>query len=279
MLTMMEKNMTSNTYIKFKTFIESYIGIKIPKTKKVLLETRILKRMKALNIQTFKEYEDYFFNDKNQSNELPFFVDSITTNKTDFFRENEHFKFLSAIIQSNFSLKKTSLNVWSAAASNGAEAYSLAMILSEAEINFKILATDISTEVLNVGKLGIYKEDFCRPIPIDFKKKYCMYSKNRKDKTIRIRSELRNKVLFKELNLMNRNYNLTQNYHIIFLRNVLIYFNKETQNNIIEKVISYLHIGGYLFLGHSENFDRDSISLKRVGPSIYQKVKERAIYE
>lgn len=273
MLIVQEKNMKLNTYKKFKDFIEPNIGIKIPKTKKVLLETRVLKRMKALNLQTFKEYETYFFNKKNHDNELPLFIDAITTNKTDFFREIEHFNFLSSQIIPIFKDKNIKLNIWSAAASNGAEAYSLAMLLSESKLNYKILATDISNEVLNIGKLGIYREDFCSTIPIDLKKEYCLYSKNRRNKTIKMSNELRERILFKELNLMNNNYNLSQKYHIVFLRNVLIYFEKQTQNEILEKVISKLHIGGYLFLGHSETFNRGSCTLNRVGASIYQKVK------
>ena len=270
------QGMSDKTFQSFKVFIESHIGIKIVDVKKVMIESRLMPRLKALEINNFKEYEEYFFSPEGQLVELSHFVDMVTTNKTDFFRENDHFKFLEENILPSFSkiATKETIRFWSAAASIGEEAYTIAMILENYRqkdnyIKYKVLATDISEKVLKKGRDGIYPFEDSNPIPLEYKKKYCLKSKD--GKTIKICSLLKNKVSFKNLNLTQDSYRLNKKYHVIFLRNVLIYFDHETQTKIISNMIKHLHNDGYLILGMSENVVDKSLPIKRVGASIYTK--------
>jgi len=273
-----ERNMSQKTFIKFKNFIETNIGICIPDAKKVMIESRLLRRLKALNFNTYSEYSEYFFSLDGHSDELPRFVECITTNKTDFFREVAHFNYLRDQVLpelfSNPDIKD--LRFWSAASSTGAEAYTMAMFIEEflennTQKNYKILATDISEKVLKVGEAGVYSQETCEPIPLNFKKKYCLLSKDRENPTVLMSMKLRSKIFFNKINLISESYQINNKYHVIFLRNVMIYFNKETQVNILNNLYKHLHPCGYLFLGHSENLSEKSLPFKRVGPSIYVK--------
>lgn len=278
-----EKNMNQKTFIRFKVYIENKIGIRIPDTKKIMVESRLYRRLKALRIGTFKEYEEFFFSEKGQRDEVPRFIECITTNKTDFFREADHFEYLKTNVIPELC-KIDSINeirLWSGASSTGEEAYSMAMLMEDLlkvhpGISYKILATDISEKVLQQGRKAIYYQDICAPIPLKYKKAYCLKSKDIENPTVRIKQELRKRVIFKSINLTDDTYNISKKYHIIFLRNVMIYFNKETQSKILNNIYKHLHPMGYLFLGHSENLPSNSIPFKRVGASIYVK-KERVL--
>ncbi len=272
------KTMSHNTFNKFKTFIEGHIGICIPESKKIMVESRLLKRLKALDHNTYEEYSKYFFSLNGQRDEIPRFIECITTNKTDFFREVNHFNYLTAKVLPEIikldNLKE--IRLWSAASSTGEEAYTLAMFTEEFLVkypgmNYKIMATDISEKVLNIGKEGIYPLGNGEPIPMNFKKKYCLLSKDSENPTLRIKNSLRARVFFRHMNLTSESYMVKKLYHVIFLRNVMIYFNKETQTNILNNLYEHLHPNGYLFLGHSENLPDNSIPFERVSPSIYVK--------
>ncbi|MGL1891671.1 MAG: protein-glutamate O-methyltransferase CheR [Spirochaetaceae bacterium] len=280
---LLEKNMSNKTFQLFRDFIQTHIGITIADSKKIMVESRLLKRLKALNYTNYSEYADYFFSPKGQMNELARFIECITTNKTDFFREVEHFNFLSNHVLPELIEMKLhgEIRLWSGASSTGEEAYTMAMFMEEflekhPSNKYKILATDISEEVLDKGQKAIYSINDCYPIPINFKKKYCLMSRNRDIPTIRINKYLRKKVLFRQINLTADSYMIKKQYHVIFLRNVMIYFNKEIQSKILNNLYKHLHPEGYLFLGHSENLPNTSIPFKRVGPSIYVK-KEKII--
>ncbi len=270
--------MKKQTFVAFKNYIEENIGIKIPDTKKIMVESRLLRRLKALEYSNYEEYAEYFFSEKGQLLEVPRFVECITTNKTDFFRENDHFEYLTNKALPDI-LKKADphlFRLWSGASSTGEEAYTMAMVVSEflegyRGRTFKILATDISERVLNTGREAIYTKIDSAPIPSVMKKKYCLQSKDLANPTIRIKKNLREKVLFRPINLTATTYNITNQYHVIFLRNVMIYFDKETQKKILNNLYLHLHKNGYLFLGHSENLPDSSVPFKRVGPSIYVK--------
>ncbi len=272
------KNMSNKTFLQFREFIQGHIGITIPDTKKVMVESRLFKRLKALNFSNYSEYADYFFSPQGEMNEIARFIECITTNKTDFYREVEHFNFLreKALPEIIKLDDLQEINIWSAASSTGEEAYTLAMFTEEFLLNhpgmrYKILATDISEKVLNIGKKAIYPIYAGDPIPLLIKKKYCLKSKDGENPTFRIKNKLRERVLFRPINLTSESYPVKKSYHIIFLRNVLIYFNKETQAHILRNLYKHLHPNGFLFLGHSENLTDTSIPFKRVGPSIYVK--------
>ncbi len=271
------KSMDQKTFEKFKSYIESNIGICIPQAKKVMVESRLAKRLRILKLDTYKEYQEYFFSTQGQIDEKPRFIEAITTNKTDFFREIDHFNILMKdVLPKIKEIENQEIRLWSAASSTGEEAYTMAMFLEEFTektpgLNYKILATDISEEVLHKGRKAVYPLSDGEPIPISYKKKYCLLSKDKEAPTLRIKKKLREKVMFRHINLVSDSYKVKKEYHVIFLRNVMIYFNKDTQTEILNNLHTHLHDDGYLFLGHSENLPDRDIPFERIGPSIYRK--------
>lgn len=263
-------------------YIHAELGIKMPDTKRSMVESRLRKRLTALNISSYEEYCAYLFSPRGQKDERPFFFNQVTTNKTDFFRESGQFVFLekkalpellSSVPAGDF--KK--LYVWSAACSRGHEPYTLAMVLSEyaeqqKNIDFTILGTDISTEVLNVAQKAVYAHEEIEPVPMALRKKYLLRSKDRSKNMVRIVPQLRSKVRLSRLNLMNKRYPFVEQMDIIFCRNVMIYFEKETQNQILHKLLNHLKPGGFLFMGHSELIHLAEFPLKSIQTTIYQKV-------
>lgn len=253
-------------------------GIKMPKGKKVMLESRLRTRLRARKITSFSEYCDLVLN-SNDTEELVKMIDVVSTNKTDFFRENGHFNYLRNTVLPEFAQNELHrpLDIWSAASSSGEEVYSLAMTLEEFNasrnlINYSILGTDISTEILQKAIAAIYREDRAVDIPLILKRKYLMKSRDREKPSVRIIPELRKKVRFRRLNLMSPSYKVGMDFDIIFCRNVLIYFDRKTQEEVINKLCLNLRTGGYLFLGHSESITGLSVPLELLEPTIYRKI-------
>lgn len=262
---------------KLSAFIYDGYGIKLPPVKKTLLESRLQKRINALQLSSFKDYCDFVFSPKGQQQEVVHMIDLVTTNKTGFFREPDHFAFLQSHILPEFIKKYPgkSIQVWSAGCSSGEEAYTLAMVLSEyaqrVAFDFKIYATDISTHVLNKAITAIYTEERTAAIPLQLKRKYFLKSKNVNEKLIRVIPALRAKVGFGRLNFMDDSFDAVNNFDIIFCRNVIIYFDKPTQEKVINKLCSKLKPGGYFFLGHSESITSMNLPLEQVKPTVFQK--------
>jgi len=274
--------LTQKEFLRLSSFIHTEFGIKMPPAKKILIESRLQKRLKRLGIGTFKEYCDYLFSSEGQRDEVPHFISQITTNKTDFFRESEHFNFLVTkalpILLENGGSNRN-LTAWSAGCSTGEEPYTLAIVLNEfvqtkpdLGLKFSVLATDVSPEVLQVAKTAVYKEVSTEPIPITLKQKYFLKNKDRNNPIVKVAPELRRTVRFERLNFMDRDYGLKQSMDIIFFRNVLIYFDKPTQEAILNKLCHCLKKGGYFFQGHSESTQGMNLPLKSVAPTIYQKI-------
>ncbi len=274
-----------NEFDRLSQFIHQQFGIKMPPAKKILLESRLQKRLRTLEIETFKSYCDYLFSSQGKSNELVHFIDKITTNKTDFFREPEHFDYLINQIlpelTSSWGESKQNLSVWSAGCSTGEEPYTLAMVLneykdshSELPFNYSILGTDISAEVLRIAKTAIYKESSADLIPLILKKKYLLRSKDKQKQQVKIVPALREKMTFHLLNFMEEQYPVPKNMDIIFCRNVIIYFDKPTQEKILKRICRHLKIGGYFFQGHSESLPGFNLPLKLIYPTVYQKIND-----
>lgn len=209
--------------------------------------------------------------------ELPKFLDIVTTHKTDFFRNKDQFIFLEKHILPEITTNKTFLSVWSAGCSSGEEPYSIAMVIqnfideSNATLDFHILGTDISDEMLSIARKAIYHYERVKDIDLSFKKKFLLKSKDPKKTLVRIIPELRQKVNFRLLNLID-NCTFREPFQIIFCRNVAIYFNQATQRKLFENLIYWLEKGGYLFLGHSESLFGYDLPVEKVFPSIYRKV-------
>ena len=272
--------LTTKEFKKLGSFITQVSGIKLPPAKKVLLESRLQKRLRKLNITSFGGYFEYLFSSEGLGKELIHLLDVVTTNKTDFFREPEHFDFMSevAIPEIMKQKEKTSnseILIWSAASSTGEEPYTLAMVmeLQRKYINnlkYKIIGTDLSTKVLDKAKTAVYAEERVENFSYNMKKQFLLRSKDRKKKLVRIIPELRKKIFFSRLNLLDDKYNIPKKVDIIFCRNVFIYFEKEMQENIVRKFYNYLNPNGYLFVGHSESLNGMDVPFKQVIPTVYK---------
>ncbi|MBI5493222.1 MAG: protein-glutamate O-methyltransferase [Deltaproteobacteria bacterium] len=259
----------------------SELGIKMPDVKKSLLESRLRKRLRALNIDSFKDYCDYLFSPWGMKNELVHAIDMVTTNKTDFFREPYHFDFLSRAALPDLARKgagaRRPLSVWSAGCSSGEEPYTLAIVLSEFSrrfpgFDFSITATDISARVLDAARNAIYREERIAPVSMELRKRYFLKSKDRARRLVMASPELRGRVNFKRLNLMDEDLGFA-NLDVIFCRNVVIYFDRETQLRLFRKLCGCLGPGGYLFIGHSETMTGLDLKFEKVGQSIYRRVR------
>lgn len=280
MLEIYKDTLSPKQFELLRNFIESHCGIKMPDTKKVMLESRIRKRLRALNISSFKDYLDYVFNTKEGEDEVINLIDVVTTNKTEFFRENDHFVFLQQkaipYLAEKFG-RINKLKVWSAACSSGEEPYTILIVLSETcpqypeILDFEVLGTDISTAVLRKAREAVYPMHTVMNIPKHILKKYFLKSKDPSKQLVKVVRPLREKLELKRLNFMDKVYDVNEKFHIIFCRNALIYFSKEDQLEIVRKLTNHLLDNGFLFLGHSETVHENSLPLKRIGPSIYLK--------
>lgn len=277
------RHLTTEQFSVLSGFVESELGIRMPPAKRIMLESRLQKRLRALSLASFQDYIDFVFSDSQKEAELLHMIDAVTTNKTDFFRESDHFDYLSERVlperhQQGWGTARNPLRVWSTACSTGEEPYTLAMVLEEfrAErrgFEYGILATDISTRALEQGQKGIYPEERIEPVPQQYRKKYFLRSKDRSSRLVRVRPELRKRVGFHRLNLMHDEYGIRERFEVIFCRNVIIYFERPTQYKLLTHLYEYLVPGGYLFLGHSETLAGMELPLFSVAPTIYRKAE------
>jgi chemotaxis protein methyltransferase CheR len=263
---------------RLSRFIYDTCGIKMPDVKKTMLEARLQKRLRALGLHSFTDYCDFLFSSAGQQQELVQMLDMVTTNKTDFFREPDHFDYLVQKVLPEWVLRHPGqrLAIWSAGCSSGEEPYTLSMVLSEfAQANpgfdFQILATDISTRVLEKAKNAVYAEALVDPVPLSYKKKYLLRSKDRSNPMVRIVPELRDKVRFRRLNFMDDDFGMREQLDIIFCRNVIIYFDRPTQERLLQRFHRQMKPGALIFMGHSETLSGLDVALTSVFPTVYRK--------
>ena len=275
------KILEDREFRKIAAFVEDKVGIKMPESKKLMMQSRLQARLKALGLPNFQSYVNYVFSSEQTGNEeVILLIDAITTNLTHFYREPNHFQYMTTdAIPSLLNSGLTRLNIWSAGCSSGEEPYTLAMVTEEykkanpdAWFDYSILATDVSTKVLQKARNAIYPMDSVKSIPMDIKKSYFLKGKDREKPEVRIKPAIRQKVQFQRLNFMDDDFGLANVMNIIFCRNVLMYFDKTTQEAVLKKFMKYLSKGGYLFLGHSETIFNMILPLKNVAPTIFQKV-------
>jgi chemotaxis protein methyltransferase CheR len=260
--------------------IEGQVGIKLPAAKRLMLEGRLHKRVRALNCAGIGEYVERLFEEALNDNELTHLIDAVTTNKTDFFREPAHFDFMREVAVPELlrprGLGPHDLKIWSAACSTGMEAYTVAIVLDDmtrtgSRFQFRILGTDISTVVLQAARTAIYPRDAIAPVSPEFVKRYFLSSRDRARDEVRVVPELRRLTHFMRMNLMDASYPVDRDVDIIFCRNVLIYFDKETQRKVVDRLCSHLRPGGYLMVGHSESMIHSAVpALKQVQPTIFR---------
>src|SRR6185369_3971333 len=268
-------------FSRLSRFIYEECGIKMPPTKKSMLEARLGKRLRELNFRSFAEYCGHLFS-RTGAEERVKMIDLATTNKTDFFREADHFDILSQRLLPEWRLNCSRsgarrLMVWSAGCSTGEEPYTLAMMLHEFkagydDFDYQILAYDISTKVLEKAALAIYREERIAPVPQHLQRKYLLRSRERESGLYRVIPELRAKVRFRRINFMESNFGVVEKMDIIFCRNVIIYFDRPTQEKLLKRFCSHIATGGLLFMGHSETLSGFDLPLVQICPTVYRKV-------
>jgi len=274
--------MSNELFARLSEFIYAESGIKMPLSNKTMLEGRLLKRLRAMGLSSYGEYCSYLFSPEGVVNELVHMIDVVTTNKTDFFREPQHFEYLVEhavpnLIGSIGAGIRRSFMVWSAACSSGEEAYTLAMVLDEysqgvSGFHYHVLGTDISTRMVETARLGIYHEESVAPVPPDLRRKYLMHSRDRDKKEVRITPELRALTKFRRLNFMDGDFGMREKMDIIFCRNVLIYFDRPTQERVVRRLCDHLISGGYLFTGHAETLNDMHVPLETVANTVSRRI-------
>jgi len=274
-----EEGLSKADFDKLRALIYEEAGISLTSDKKTMMEIRLKRRLRNLDIPSLGEYCEHVFTAAGRKHELVNLIDVITTNKTDFFREAGHFDYLVSkalpdLAQRHGSARKSL--VWSAGCSTGEEPYTLAMVLSEYAqgcpgFRFSVLATDISTDVLAKAAKGIYKSEVVKPVPQNLQRKYFMRSRDPQSGLLRVVPELRDLVEFRRLNFMDDDFGLSELPEIIFCRNVIIYFDRPTQVRLLQKLTRHLAPGGYFFAGHSESLQGMDLPLVPAAPSVYRK--------
>jgi chemotaxis protein methyltransferase CheR len=264
-------------FARLARLIEDHTGIRLPAAKRTMVEGRLRKRMRALGLSSLDEYGKAIFDGGKLDEEFTHLVDCVTTNKTDFFREPDHFDFLRGTLQSLRRGVDVPLKFWSAAASIGAEAYTIAMVAADVLGTqgrpFLVLGTDISTDVIRQAQRAIYPVAMIDPVPPALRQRYVMRSKSAVRQEVRIAPEIRRMVCFQHLNLMDDKYPIDRDVDVIFCRNVLIYFAKQTQGSVLRRLCTHLRKGGYLILGHSESLaGGDQACMRQVAPTIFRRV-------
>jgi len=263
-------SMTENEFKLFQKFIYDHAGIDLAPAKHVMVSSRLNKRLNYHQIESYGQYFEFVM-DQGNSQEFQMMIDILTTNETYFFREPKHFDFLQNKILKDW--RGDHFRLWSAASSSGEEAYSIAMSLSEnlGAKKWSILGTDLSTKVLDKARQGVYMMDRIDLLDVSLMEKYCLKGVRSQEGTFRVSEKLRQRTRFKQLNLMKPLPPKMEMFDVIFLRNVLIYFDNATKKHVVERIIKSLKPGGYFFISHSETLSRITDHLEMVQPSIYVK--------
>ncbi len=260
------------------SLIEREFGIHLKPEKATLLTGRLHKVLDELGFTTFTQYYDYLLKDKS-STALATLVDKITTNHTYFMREAEHFDYFyhTVLPQVKALASDKDLRIWCAASSSGEEPYTLAMLIDdffegEKQVwDLKILATDISEPILETAIAGIYHAEALAALPKHWQVKHF---KRLPDGRFAISEAIKSQVIFRKFNLMEDVYPWRKKLHVVFCRNVMIYFDAPIKDKVVQRIYNCLHDGGYLFVGHSESVNRNVIPLHYVKPAVYRKGAE-----
>ncbi|MGN8000663.1 CheR family methyltransferase [Sphingomonas sp. 22176] len=269
--------LSARNFARLASYVYEAAGIKLPDPKKMMVEGRLRRRLQAVGIDTLDAYCDALFAGTLAAAEIPLLINAVTTNKTDFFREPGHFDFMvETALPALIGQGARTLRVWSAACSTGPEPYTLAMVLDDhaarrGGFTFGILATDIDTDVLATARKGIYPAEMLAPVPAALHRAYVRLPTDPCRREVRIAPALRSTIDFARLNLMDDSYPVGAPMHLIFCRNVLIYFDKPTQRAVLTRLLDCLAPNGYLFLGHSESIHGMGLPLRPVGNTVFQR--------
>ena len=278
-----DENLSNSDFERLRSLVYAQCGINLGADRKTMLELRIKRRLRSLNLSSYSKYCEYLFGQRGQKEELVHLLDVVTTNKTDFFREAGHFDFLvqkalpELVARSGNSRQ---VQIWSAGCSTGEEPYTLAIVLSEYAsahpgFRFKVLATDLSTHVLDKANRGVFTAEVIQPVAPELRRKYFLRSRDPSSNLFRVVPELRHLVEFRRLNFKDADFGIAEKLDVIFCRNVIIYFDRTTQEQILQKLSNHLSANGYLFVGHAETLHTMDIPLIQVAPSAYRRADVR----
>ena len=281
-MTKQQAVLSSETNARFRAAVQRLSGIILPDSKVAMVEQRLRRRVLDTGQKDMEAYLQALMAGRLGAAEMEMAIDLITTNTTSFFRENAHFDYLRDILLpqmvTGHNDSAPRLKLWSAACSEGAEAFTLAMVMAQAQrsglrFDWAVLGTDISRSMVEKARAAIYAADQVSALNTDLLTRYIMAAVNPAEKEqVRIVPELRQKVRFRQMNLMDPSYPIDRDIDVIFLRNVLIYFNAEDRAHVVRRLQSHLRPGGYLFVGHSEGMSVKADGMERIRPTIFRKM-------
>jgi chemotaxis protein methyltransferase CheR len=271
-----EFDFTEKDFLRVKTVVYDFAGIDLNDSKKNLVYNRLAKRIRFLDMNSFSAYLDYV--EEQGEAEFVHLINAITTNLTFFFRENHHFEYLAnqvipMLLEKNKGSKK--IRIWSAGCSTGEEPYSIAIVLKEAVPpgwDARVLATDLDTNVVQTGQTGVYKMDRLKGVSDERKKRWFLKGSGSREGYVRVKPELQQIIDFGQINLMNE-WPIRDAIDVIFCRNVVIYFDKETQARLFDRYANLLPDNGHLFIGHSESLYKVCDRFELLGQTIYRKIR------
>lgn len=269
-------------YELFRALVYRESGINLGDEKMQLVQSRLAKRIRSGDFESFRQYYDVILDDAS-GEELCHLLDAISTNTTHLFREANHFDFLQEFVEkwahaTHRGVEGKTLRIWSAACSSGEEPYSIAMVAHRTlqqfpEFTLRILATDISTQMLARARAGRYRVETAAKVPQNLCRQYFRQVPDAQQPTLEAVQGIRKTITFSRFNLMDSTFPFTKGFDLIFCRNVMIYFDRATQETLVNKFAQHLHPGGYLLVGHSESLNRITQPLSYVRPTIYRKGK------
>lgn len=262
---------TSREFTQFQRFIYQAAGITLSSAKEALVGGRLEKRVRACGLRSYGEYFRLVESGTAPA-ETQMAVDLLTTNETYFFREEKHFEFLRDLITAPAAARSGPFRVWSAASSTGEEAYSIAMVLADrlGEAPWEVFGSDISERVLEQARRGHYSMERARHVPGAYLKRFCLKGLGAQEGTLLVERRLRARVQFMHVNLNGPLPRLGM-FDVVFLRNVMIYFNEDTKRQVVARLLSQLKPGGHFLLGHTESLHGISDAVRPVAPAIYRK--------
>lgn len=275
-----EFNFTDKDFNFIRKLVAEKTGISLSEAKRDMVYSRLSRRLRKLELDRFDHYCDLLKSEKND--ELVQFINAITTNLTAFFRENHHFEYLKNTVLPELLRKKSDkrIRIWSAGCSTGEEPYSIAMVVKEATQAFKgwdikILATDLDSSVVQKASTGIYTTQRVNGISKERLQKYFQKNADANSDELRVNQQIRELITFKQLNLMH-DWPMKGPFDIIFCRNVVIYFDKDTQRVLFDRYANLLASNGHLFIGHSESLFKVSERFRLIGGTMYQKIEQKS---
>ena len=277
----MQDTLSNIDFKNLQSLVYELAGISMGENKRHLLKSRLQRRLRALDIDAFSDYIEKLKATSPGDPEREEFVNAVTTNKTDFFREPHHFQFIvNRVIPELLAKGQNNLRIWHAGCSTGEEPYTMAMTLLDAGLpesfTFKQLASDIDTNVLAHAQAGIYAEERVETVPDAYLRKWFLKGKGPQAGRFRVHPTLQEHLTFRQINLVQQPWPLKSStlFDVVFCRNVMIYFSRETQAELVARLVDRIRPGGYLMLGHSESLHTLHEVLQSVGPTMYRKQPE-----